>query len=141
MRIVLDTNVLISALAFPGSKPDQILYRIRRREVDLFVSPFILSELFGILRDKFHLSKSEAEARVRSIRTIAHLVHPSEQITIITVKDDDNRIIECALAAQAEYLVTGDKEHLLPLGVYRGIKIVTPAQFLELLEAAREAGL
>jgi predicted nucleic acid-binding protein len=50
----------------------------------------------------------------------------------VTANDDDNRILECVAAAQAEFLVTGDKEHLLPLGSYRGAKIVTPAQFLDL---------
>ncbi len=133
MRIVLDTNVLISALAFPGSKPDQILHRIRRGEMDLFISPFILSELDRVLREKFRFGEKEARARVRVIRSIAHLVQPIERITVVTAKDDDNRILECALAAQAEFLVTGDQEHLLPLGSYRDTKIVTPAHFLDLL--------
>lgn len=133
MRIVLDTNVLISALAFPGSKPDQLLARVRRGEIDLFISPFILSELDGVLREKFRLAAKEADARVRAIRAIAHLVDPTERVTVVTAKDDDNRILECALAAEAEFLVTGDKAHLLPLGSYRHTRIVDPAQLLELL--------
>ncbi|MBI2468276.1 MAG: putative toxin-antitoxin system toxin component, PIN family [Candidatus Rokubacteria bacterium] len=132
MRIVLDTNVLISALAFPGSKPDQVLARVRRGEIDLFISPFILSELDGVLREKFRLAAKEADARVRAIRAIAHLVDPTERVTVVTAKDDDNRILECALAAEAEFLVTGDKAHLLPLGSYRHTRIVDPAQLLEL---------
>lgn len=133
MRIVLDTNVLISALAFPGSKPDQILRRVRRGEMDLFISPFILSELERVLREKFRLGKKEARARVRVIRSIAHLVQPIERITVVTANDDDNRILECALAAQAKFLVTGDQAHLIPLGSYQDTKIVTPAHFLDLL--------
>jgi putative PIN family toxin of toxin-antitoxin system len=135
MRIVLDTNVLISALAFPGSKPDLILSRIRRGEVELFASSFILAELDRILREKFHFRRSEAEARGRFIRTFAHLVEPTERISVVTAKDDDNRILECALAAQAEFLVTGDKKHLLPLKTYRNVSIVSPAQFLDRLDA------
>ena len=133
MRIVLDTNVLISALTFPGSRPDHVLSRIRRREIELFISPFILSELDRVLREKFRFSTKEADARVRAIRAIAHLVQPTERASVITAKDDDNRILECALAAQAEFLVTGDKEHLLPLESYRNTRIVTPSQFLDLL--------
>lgn len=133
MRIVLDTNVLISALAFPGSKPDQVLGRIRRGEMELFISPFILSELDRVLREKFRFGKKEARARVNAIRPIARLVQPAERITVITANDDDNRILECALAAQAEFLVTGDQQHLLPLKSYRGTKIITPADFLDLL--------
>lgn len=133
MRIVLDTNVLISALAFPGSKPDQIVHRIHRGEMELFISPFILSELERVLREKFRFGKQGALARVRAIRSIARLVQPTERIAVVTANDDDNRILECALAAQAKFLVTGDQEHLIPLGSYRDTKIVTPSQFLDLL--------
>ena len=134
MRIVLDTNVLISALAFPDSKPDQVLSRVRRGEVTLFLSSFILAELDRILQEKFHFTGRAAAQRVRLICSFAQLVESTERVSIITTKDDDNRILECALAAQADYLVTGDKKHLLPLKTHRNIKIVSPAQFLELLE-------
>src|SRR5574341_1884913 len=116
MRVVLDTNVLISALAFPASKPDQIVQHVRRGELQVFISPFILSELDRVLRQKFRFGKREAQARVSGIRAISHLVDPTERVAVVKAKDDDNRILECALAAQADFLVTGDKEHLLPLG-------------------------
>jgi putative PIN family toxin of toxin-antitoxin system len=132
MRIVLDTNVLISALAFPGSKPDQFLYRIRRGETELYISPFILSELDRVLREKFRFTKKEADVRVNAIRAIAHVVTPTERITLVITNDDDNRILECVAAVQPEFLVTADKEHLLPLGSFLGTKIITPAQFLDL---------
>ena len=131
MRVVLDTNVLLSALAFPGSKPDQVLHRIRRGEVDLFLSAFILAELERILRDKFRFTKRQSDERVRVIRRLATLVEPTERIAVVAAKDDDNRILECALAARADYLVTGDKEHLLPLRSIGTTQIVTPAAFLE----------
>ncbi len=57
----------------------------------------------------------------------------TERLNVITANDDDNRILECALAARAEFLVTGDKRHPLPLGSIRGTKIVSPAQLLDLL--------
>jgi putative PIN family toxin of toxin-antitoxin system len=133
VRVVLDTNVLISALAFPGSKPDQILARVRRGELDLYLSPAILSELERVLRDKFRFGRQEVAARVRAIRRMAHMVHPVERIAVVSAKDDDNRILECAVAAQAEFLVTGDKAHLLPLKSYRGTRIITPDQLLETL--------
>lgn len=134
MRIVLDTNVLISALAFPQSKPDQILTCIRRGAYELFISPFILSELDRVLREKFRFTNKETDVRVDAIRAIAHVVASTERIAVVTANDDDNRILECAAAAQAEFLVTGDKEHLLPLEFYHGTKIVTPAQYLDLLK-------
>ena len=133
MRAVLDTNVLLSALAFPGSKPDQVLHRVRRAEVELFLSAFILAELERILRDKFRFTKRQTDERVRVIRRMATLVGPTERIAVVAAKDDDNRILECALAARADYLVTGDKEHLLPLHSIGMTRIVTPATFLEVV--------
>ena len=134
MRVVLDTNVWLWALAFPGSKPDQVLQRVRRGEAELFLSSFILGELEGILRAKFRYTKRETEDRVRAVRRMATLVEPGERIDLVTAKDDDNRILERAVAARADYLVTGDKQHLLPLRTIRGTSIVTPAGFLEKAE-------
>jgi putative PIN family toxin of toxin-antitoxin system len=132
MRVVLDTNVLLSALVFPGSKPDQVLQRVRGGEVELFLSSFILAELERILRDKFRFTKRQTDERVTVIRRMAALVEPTERIALVTAKDDDNRILESAMAAHADYLVTGDKEHLLPLQCIGTTQIVTPAAFLEL---------
>jgi uncharacterized protein len=132
MRVVLDTNVLLSALAFPGSKPDQVVQRIRRGEVELFLSPFILMELERILRNKFRFTKRQTDERLTVIRRMATLAEPAERLAVVAAKDDDNRILECALAARADYLVTGDKEHLLPLQSIGTTQIVTPAAFLTL---------
>ena len=131
MRVVLDTNVLLSALAFPGSKPDQVLQRVRRGEVALFLSAFIPAELERILRDKFRFTTRQTDERVAVIRRMATLVEPTERIALVVAKDDDNRILECAVAAHADYLVTGDNKHLLPLRSIGATQIVTPAAFLE----------
>ena len=133
MRLVLDTNVLLSALAFPGSKPDQVLQRVRRGDVELSLSPFILAELERVLHDKFRFTKRQTAERVNAIRRMATLVEPTERVALVAAKDDDNRILECALAARSEYLVTGDKEHLLPLRPIGTTKIVTPADFLDVV--------
>ncbi len=132
MRVVLDTNVLLSALVFPGSNPDQVLARVRHGEVELFLSPFILAELRRILLDKFRLTKQQTAARVNLIQRMATLVEPRERVALVTANEDDNRILECALAARADYLVTGDKEHLLPLRSIGTTTIVTPAAFIDL---------
>jgi putative PIN family toxin of toxin-antitoxin system len=131
MRVVLDTNVLLSALAVPGSKPDLVLQRVRRGEVALFLSAFIPAELERILRDTFRFTKRQTDERVTVIRHMATLVEPTERIALVVAKDDDNRLLECAVAARADYLVTGDKEHLLPLRSIGATQIVTPAAFLE----------
>lgn len=133
MRVVLDSNVFISALAFPGSKPDQVLRHARRGELELFTSPFILREVGRVLREKFRLSKRDVNAAVEAIRAVAREVEPTERLQVVDADDDDNRILECAVAAEAHFLVTGDKDHLLPLGSYRGVRIVSPAEFLDQL--------
>lgn len=139
MRVVLDTNVLVSALAFPGSKPDRILEGVRRRETALFVSSFILGELERVLAGKFRHTPAEVRQRVAAIRRMATLVEPGERIRLVEAVDDDNRILECAVAARADYLITGDRQHLLPLRSVGGIPIITPAVFIEFLDAARPA--
>ncbi len=136
MRVVLDTNVLLSALVFPATKPDQILQRVRRGEFDLYLSSFILSELARILHDKFRLTKRQTDERVAIIRGMASIVEPTERIALVVAKDDDNRILECAVAAHADYLVTGDKEHLLPLKSIGETRIVSPALFLQVVDQA-----
>ena len=60
-------------------------------------------------------------------------VDPPRSVSVIREKDDDNRILECALSARAHYLVSGDRRHLLPLRKFRGVSIVTPAEVMELL--------
>ena len=71
-----------------------------------------------------------------AIRRMATLVEPGERIHLVEAMDDDNRILECAVAARADYLVTGDRQHLLPLRSVGGIPIITPSAFIELLDAA-----
>ena len=131
MRVVLDTNVLLSALVFPGSKPDEVLACIRHREVDLFLSPFILAELERILIEKFRFTVRETADRVVAIRRMATIIEPTARVAMVVTKDDDNRILECALAARADYLVTGDAKHLLPLRSIDTTVIITPAAFLD----------
>ena len=120
MRVILDTNVLISALAFPAGKPDQILERVRRRDLQLVISPFILEETERVLVHKFGLLPGAAAGLIRDLEDLAEVVHPTERLRLVTAKDDDDRILECAVAGQADVLVTGDKRHLLPLGSIGG---------------------
>ena len=69
-----------------------------------------------------------------SYRKICFLINPATQISIIKKKENDNRILECALKGKVDYIVTGDKKHILPLKNFQGIKIVTVAQFLKEFE-------
>lgn len=132
MRITLDTNVLISSWIVPDGSADQVMYLVRQREVELVLSPFILDELTRVLTQKFGLPAKAVRKAVRRIERFATTVQPEVTIDIIKEKQDDNRILECAVSGKVDYLITGDKKHILPLGSIRGIPIITIAEFLKL---------
>lgn len=136
-RIVMDTNVLLSALLFPGSAPDQVFQMARRGQVTLILSPFILDEFQRILKDKFEHSDREAKERAAFVHGHAELVEPTEELYVVKAHQDDNRILECAVAAGADFLVTGDKAHLLPLRAIADTRILNPAEFLDTMGAER----
>jgi len=133
VRIVCDTNIFISALRFGGNL-DKIIELAREGAIELITSPFILHEFERVLMQKFHYKKEEAKSFRKSIEKICLLVNPTTRVSIIKEKENDNRILECALEAKVDYIVTGDTKHILPLKNFQGIKIVTAAQFLEKYE-------
>ena len=128
-RVVCDTNILISALVFPGGSPDKIVRLARIGEVDLYVSPFVIDEFERVLREKFKYSKRQIEERSKRITAISTVVSPSEKVQVIQEDISDNRILECAIAAKAQVIVSGDK-HLLSLKEFTGIAVVSAAEFL-----------
>ena len=130
MIIVCDTNVLISALLFPGGPPDEILKLVREGYVKLAISMEICAELEGVLREKFEMPEKDAKEVIKSIREISFLVQPKEKISLIKEDPSDNRILECAVAADADYIISGDLKHLQPLKEFRGIPILSPAKVL-----------
>ncbi len=134
IRVVYDTNVLISAAIFPKSVPDQVLGLARSGAVDLFTSQFILDKFQRVLEDKFGLDRNRADFMVDHVRSLAQVVSPPISIGIIQAKESDNRILECAVEARAHYLVTGDRRHILPLGEFRGIQILSPGDFLQICQ-------
>ena len=129
MRAVADTNVYISALNFGGTA-GEVLAHGRSQAILLFVSPSILQEIEGVLLSKFQWSAARTRQAIASIREFAQLVQPKETVHIIKEDKPDNRVLECALEARADVLVTGDR-HLRQLGTFRGIPILSPGAFLE----------
>lgn len=138
MKIVLDTNVLLSALLFPGGPPEKILTLAKLGELTLFLSPDILSEFKKVMRVKFKYEESEIEEFIARFRAFAQLTYPEERVQLITRVDADNRILECAIQARAEFLVTGDKRDILPLKKIQSTLILTPSQFLEYWHRKKE---
>jgi putative PIN family toxin of toxin-antitoxin system len=118
-RVVADTNVLVSALQF-GGKPRQLLDLATDGQVDLAISEAIIAETLRVLRDKFHRAPEWVAETDRQLRVITRFVQPTESIEVIEADPTDDRILECAVAAEAEAIVSGDT-HLLSLGRFRGI--------------------
>ena len=131
-RVVGDTNVFVSALQF-GGKPKQLLDVAIDGQVDLAVSEAIIAETLRVLRDKFERAPEWLAETDRQLRVITRLVQPTESIQAIEADPTDDRILECAVAAEAEVIVSGDA-HLLSLGSFRGIPIQRVADFLASLE-------
>ena len=99
--------------------------------VELHISSFILGEVGRILVEKFGWEQGRAERAIAQIRRVAGGIHePAESISVIEDDPTDNRILECALAAEAQLIVAGDKEHLLSLGSFREVSIVALEDFI-----------
>jgi putative PIN family toxin of toxin-antitoxin system len=130
LRVVLDTNVLISAILF-GGKPRQILEKAIRGEIRLCLSEPILEELKGVLqRSKFDYSPEMIQFILTELMSIADFVNPSETLNVVLEDSEDNRILECAIEAKANYVISGDF-HLLKLRSYRNIEVVNVTAFLK----------
>ena len=130
MKIVCDTNILISALIFPGGAPEQVLNLARLKMIRLYLSPEILTEFQSVLARKFRYPAKEAEMFIERLTSMAEIVYPTHRLHRISRIDADNRILECAEAAEADFLITGDRRDLLPLGSQGRTQIVTARAFL-----------
>ncbi len=130
MNVVFDTNVYISAFLVPGSKGEQAFLLARRHLVTLYSSVPILTETARVLRTKFHQPDKDIAAALKMIGRAAQILRPTRKVAILADRPD-NRILECAVAAQAELIVTGD-QHLLALKAFEGIPIVRLADFLRM---------
>ena len=128
MRVVFDTNILVSALAFPGGRGEAALRRIIEEQDQLVISKPILDELLGIFARKF---SRDPEALAHVAVFLSDLVlsgRPRRRLQVL--KDEpDNRILECAIAGHAEAIVTGDHA-LLSVREYRGVRIISLREYL-----------
>ena len=132
-RVVLDTGVLLSGLLFAGGNADQILQKVRREELTLITSSFILQEFRKILKQKAKYKNEEIDEVVKSLGKISKTVDPHHRVKAFTEgKKETNRILECAVAGNASLIVSSD-HHLRDLKSYQGIGIVTPLDFRRIL--------
>lgn len=141
MKAVLDANVFVSALINTRGTPKQIINLWREEAFELLASEAILDEIRRVLRyPKIAALHKLPEPQLQEFLTLLHeesrVVEPAERLQV-SPDEPDNRYIECAVAGGADYLVTGHKLHLLPIGEYQGVQIVSPATFLAMLQLDR----
>lgn len=130
MRVVFDTNIYISALVFPGGLAEKAIYRVLEGKDELFISKAILDELLRVLATKFSKDREELARLAVWLSEIAQFVSPKRKITVLR-DEADHRILECAVEAGAEVIVTGDRE-ILDLVQFEGIRILSLREYLKI---------
>lgn len=130
MRIVLDTNVIVSGLLVPEGTCGKVLRVLERPGIVLLTSPTLLDELAHTLRKKIGYTADDAARVITEVRRIAEIVLPISHVDVVRHDPTDNRVLECALDGRADCVVSGDKKHLLPLRLFRSIPIITAAELL-----------
>ena len=135
MKVVIDTNVLVSALIAPSGTPARVMQQVERMQ--LITSHEILQELARVLqypriRRRYNLDDATIVDFLERLYAASAIVTVNLQVDVIRDDPDDNKFLACAAVGQADYLVTGDP-HLLDLGAFHATVILTPRQFLQIL--------
>ncbi len=139
MRIVIDTNLLISGVISAGL-PRQLVDAAKAGEFELCTSEVLLAELLDVIaRGKFAARLTQAgltpQAIVEDMRALAVVVTPTSVARVVPTDPDDDHVLAAALTGGADLIASGDKRDLLPLGSYQGIPIITAKQALERIAA------
>ena len=131
IKLVLDSNVIISGIVF-GGKPRRLLRHFIEGNLELYLSKEIIVEVIEILRKKFKYTNLMLLGIENELASIAGIVEPTIKVDIITEDEDDNKILECALTAGCDYIISGD-HHLLSIGEYQSIQIKSVSEFLDMI--------
>lgn len=135
MKVVLDTNVLLSFLVNGSAAPAQIFALWEVEAFELFASEHLLDGVSRALNKPYWLMRldiHQLERRLTDVRSLVRHVDPVGGVHGVAEDNEDDLVLATAVAAEADYLVTGDK-YLLRLGEFRGIPIVSPRDFLDMM--------
>lgn len=131
LRVLLDTNILISAFQFGGTPLYVFEYVLSKRVIGI-TSDELIVELLGVFRRKFQLDDDTIKLAEKKIRRSFRTVTPTISLDVLD-DVDDNRVLEAAITGRCDYIVTGDTD-LLRLKYYKDIAIMTPAEFLKVFD-------
>jgi uncharacterized protein len=129
VKVVFDTNVLVSALTLPGGSGARAVARIVNGDDMLAISRAIIDQSIGVLARKFGKDREQLARTAVFLASLAELVEPDFVLEVLS-DAPDNRILECALMANAEMIVTGDRA-MLALGSYETVRIVRLSEYLQ----------
>lgn len=144
IRVVFDTNVFISALFNPKRPPARLLELALQRKIKLLISPQLLGEIERVLTyprvikllKKRKAAPGEIRESIAKILQIAILTPGDLTIEATSADPADDMVLACALEGKADFVVSGD-HHLLDLDTYQGIKVLSPAAFLAIMESSQ----
>ena len=132
LKLVLDTNVFISAFNF-DAKPELIVRLVDSGQAKGYISRFIIAETCATLKTKFNYNSEKIDQIENLLINSYTKIEPKLNISVVKNCPPDNKVLACAIAAKADYLISGDKKHLLLLKKIKNIPIVSPDQFLKLI--------
>jgi len=130
MKIVFDTNVLISSSLWYNSVAHKLLIILIKRDVEIFTTIEILNEYVKVLKRDFKFSEEETKDIINKVINFLRIVDPIEKLNIVKDDPEDNKILECAEFSNSDFILTYDN-HLLKLKKFKDIKIITPDELLE----------
>lgn len=134
IKVVLDTNIVISALIKADSDPALILALIFEGQIRLCLTEDIFIEYEGVLsREKFQrLDQDSVKKALSGLKKMSRWAVPSTPVDVLKIDPDDNKFLQCASEAKADYLITGNKKHF-PMAHYGVTKILSPRDFIYLV--------
>jgi len=129
---VIDSNIFISGIIF-GGNPRKIIDIVTEGKIQLYISSDILREIKEVLeRDKFGFSQNITQQIIFEIESLSEFVSPKSKHSIVNRDPDDNIIIDCAMEAKVDYIITDDYD-LLSLKEYKNIRIINASDFMDLI--------
>jgi uncharacterized protein len=133
LKACLDTNIWLSGTVFHG-KPGKIVDAAYARKFEIVISQFMLDEIEKNLLNKLDFGRKDTKRVLNRILQLVDLYEPKGSVNVLPDNNPDNIILETAHIGGAKYLVTGDKKDLLPLKMFKHVKIISAEEFLDIIK-------